>query len=281
MTEPRASAFARPKVLARYEPWKLLVIRLLRDLLAIAPGFVARHPRVARLSESLRLAELLRTEYTRYLVELARSAGAIVGENCRFYSWIVASEPTLVEIGNGVIISGDVQFVTHDGALITQWERFPDVVNHYGRIRIGDKCFLGLSSIFLPGVELGERCIVAAGSVVMESFPANSVIAGNPAKYVCPTSIYMELKKNEIGTIYDPTWAFPLKYPPHLLAKLRPSLPLKVPRGGVASVNGAARAPRPAAGSPDRPASVAMTPESPPGDPLNPTGNSGPTGSLD
>lgn len=272
MKQRRPSAFKRPTVLARYEPFKLLVVRLLRDLLALVPGLVARSPRLQRLSASLHFAELVRTDYTQYLVALARSAGAIVGENCRFYSWIVASEPTLVEIGNGVIISGDVQFVTHDGALITQWERFPNVVNHYGRIKIGDKCFLGLSSIYLPGIELGERCIVAAGSVVMDSFPANCVIAGNPAKFVCPTSMYMELKKHAPGTVYDPVWAFPLKYPPHLLAQLRPSLPLKPPRGEAVRNNGRATEPTSTV-IPSAPSSATPLPSPP--DPDNPSSSAG------
>lgn len=49
-------------------------------------------------------------------------------------------------------------------------------------IRIGRNCWIGSKVTFLDGVEIGEGCVVAAGSVVNKSFPAGSVIGGVPAK---------------------------------------------------------------------------------------------------
>jgi hypothetical protein len=50
---------------------------------------------------------------------------------------------------------------------------------------IGDNCWLATNSVILPGVELGEHTIVAAGCVVNRSFPkGNQVLAGVPAKIV-------------------------------------------------------------------------------------------------
>lgn len=52
-------------------------------------------------------------------------------------------------------------------------------------ILIGDNCWLGANSVILPGVELGEHTVVAAGSVVTKSFKdSNQVLAGVPAKVV-------------------------------------------------------------------------------------------------
>jgi acetyltransferase-like isoleucine patch superfamily enzyme len=38
--------------------------------------------------------------------------------------------------------------------------------------------------MILPGVEIGDGCVVGAGSVVTKSVPARSVVAGNPAKVI-------------------------------------------------------------------------------------------------
>lgn len=48
-------------------------------------------------------------------------------------------------------------------------------------ITIGEDCWLGGNVTVCPGVSIGNRCIVAAGSVVTKSFPDDCLIAGNPA----------------------------------------------------------------------------------------------------
>lgn len=56
-------------------------------------------------------------------------------------------------------------------------------VNRKG-IRIGKNCWIGSKVTILDGVEIGNGCIIAAGSVVNRSFPENSVIGGVPAKII-------------------------------------------------------------------------------------------------
>lgn len=52
----------------------------------------------------------------------------------------------------------------------------------YLHTRIGKYCFIGGRSLILPGVEIGDGCVVGAGSVVTKSVPAGCVVAGNPAQ---------------------------------------------------------------------------------------------------
>ena len=52
----------------------------------------------------------------------------------------------------------------------------------YLHTRIGKNCFIGGRSLILPGVEIGDGCVIGAGAVVTKSVPAGCVVAGNPAQ---------------------------------------------------------------------------------------------------
>lgn len=230
----KRSAFAKPLVHAppgKHQPLRLVAVRALRWLVERAPSPMRTGAGVlAPLAERLRMSELWLTDVMAYRVALARQMGMRVGERCRFYSLHVASEAELIEVGNDVIVSGEVMFITHDGAIFTALDQFPNVNGHYGRIRIGDGCFLGMRAVIMPGVELGEHCIVAAGAVVMDSFPPRSVIAGNPATFVVSQPLYLDTKRHHPATMYDSRYAFPLKYPSEALRERLANVPFKTPR---------------------------------------------------
>lgn len=85
-----------------------------------------------------------------------------------------------IYIGKGSYIAPNVGIITanHDIYNIDKHRDGKDVI-------IGNKCWIGMNVVILPGVELGENTIVGAGSVVTKSFPdGNVVIAGNPAKII-------------------------------------------------------------------------------------------------
>ena len=51
--------------------------------------------------------------------------------------------------------------------------------------KIGSYCWIGMNSVVLPGVELGDFTVVAAGAIVTKSFPDGyCIIGGNPAKLI-------------------------------------------------------------------------------------------------
>jgi maltose O-acetyltransferase len=45
-------------------------------------------------------------------------------------------------------------------------------------------CWVGMRTIILPGVELGEGCVVGAGSVLTKSWPAGAILGGAPANAI-------------------------------------------------------------------------------------------------
>ena len=51
-------------------------------------------------------------------------------------------------------------------------------------VKIGKCVWLGAGVIVLPGVEIGDNCVIGAGSVVTKSIPANCVAVGNPCRVI-------------------------------------------------------------------------------------------------
>lgn len=118
--------------------------------------------------------------------------GGKCGKNFKFYC-DMPGEPYLVEIGDEVTIAYETALLTHDNAVI---KCNLDATDYFGKISIGDYCFIGAKSVILPGVKLGDHTIVGAGSVVTKSFPeGNIVIAGNPAKKICSIEEFREKKR--------------------------------------------------------------------------------------
>jgi maltose O-acetyltransferase len=57
-------------------------------------------------------------------------------------------------------------------------------VDRAASITIGDGCWLGARATVLPGVKVGDGCVIAGGSVVTADCEPNGLYAGNPAKRV-------------------------------------------------------------------------------------------------
>ena len=51
-------------------------------------------------------------------------------------------------------------------------------------VTIGDDVWIGANAVILPGVHIGNHCVVAAGAVVTKNVPAHSLVAGVPAKII-------------------------------------------------------------------------------------------------
>lgn len=122
----------------------------------------------------------------------ARRLGVKIGKDCRLLSNPVAvfgSEPYLVSIGDHVTITNGVRFITHDGGVWVFRQEDPDV-DVYGRIKVGNNVFIGINAIILPGVTIGDNCVVGAGAVVTRDVPSGTVVGGVPARHICTLDEY-------------------------------------------------------------------------------------------
>lgn len=85
-----------------------------------------------------------------------------------------------ITIGRGTYIAANVGIITanHDIANLDKHVEAKPVT-------LGQRCWIGMNSVILPGVTLGDGTIVGAGSVVTKSFPeGHCVIAGSPARLI-------------------------------------------------------------------------------------------------
>ena len=115
------------------------------------------------------------------IAEHFRKQGAQIGEGCFIVPTDLGAEPYLIKIGNHVAIAADVAFATHDGAVWVFRDQVPDL-QVFGPIVIEDNCIIGLRSIIFPNVRIGRNSVVAAGSLVINDVPPNSIVMGVPAR---------------------------------------------------------------------------------------------------
>jgi acetyltransferase-like isoleucine patch superfamily enzyme len=143
--------------------------------------------------------------FRRYLLYRCKKQGLQIGDDCRIYGFPnFGSEPYLVSIGCHVMITARVSFITHDGGIWVLQDKAPykDVIK-YGRITVRDNCFIGYGATILPGVTIGPSSVVAAGALVTQDVPPNTVVGGVPAKVLMTVEEYAEKCLREKPP-YDP-----------------------------------------------------------------------------
>lgn len=112
-------------------------------------------------------------------VKLSAYGGRIeIGSNSYIGDRTEIHAGELVKIGNGVNIAWDCNILDRDyHAFNGEQEVIKPVV-------IEDNVWIGVGSLILKGVTIGEGAVVAAGSVVTRDVPPKCLVAGNPAKII-------------------------------------------------------------------------------------------------
>lgn len=101
-----------------------------------------------------------------------------IGKSCFINADCVFQDQGGIFIGDNCLIGHQVAFVTlnHGEAPINRKDLIPK------KIVVGNNVWIGAKATILPGVTIGENAIVAAGAVVTKDVPANTVVAGVPAR---------------------------------------------------------------------------------------------------
>jgi len=150
------------------------------DYLCIAPD--------VKLGQDVKLAKFINLygcevgDNTKIGAFVEVQKNAKIGRNCKISSHTFVCEGVTIEdnvfIGHGVMFINDIypRATSPDGAMQTEkdWKVEPTL--------IGRGASIGSGATILAKVIVGENAIVGAGSVVTKNVPANSIVAGNPAR---------------------------------------------------------------------------------------------------
>ena len=104
-----------------------------------------------------------------------------IGNNVRIAKTVkldTSVNPKGIHIGDNTWVLRNVTILSHDHC------RGAEGKNQLFETYIGKNCVIGVNSIILPGIQIEDHCIVAAGSVVTKNIPSHSLVAGNPARII-------------------------------------------------------------------------------------------------
>ena len=119
---------------------------------------------------------------------LLRRLGCKVGKGVFIGDHVVVdmNHADLIEIDDYAHITGGCRLLCHQRDLSNYHVGDNAAMAGYklGHIHIGKGCMIGMTTMIMPGVTIGEGAIVGAGSLVTKDIPAWTVATGRPAKVV-------------------------------------------------------------------------------------------------
>ena len=117
---------------------------------------------------------------------LHRRRGVEIGKNVFIGIEVIFDSvyPEKIHIGHGCIITNGVQLLAHNRDLIDYGpnKKIRDCGYVVKDIYIENDVVIGIGSLVLPGVRIGQGAVIAAGSVVTKDVEPYTMAAGNPAK---------------------------------------------------------------------------------------------------
>ncbi len=113
------------------------------------------------------------------------NAEIVIGSNCRIgYQNIIASAMS-IRIGDNVRLASNVNIFDNPSHPIEPSRRNQAFrLDEAAPVTIGNNVWIGMNCFVMRGVTIGDNSVIAAGSIVTRSIPANCLAAGAPAKVV-------------------------------------------------------------------------------------------------
>lgn len=89
-----------------------------------------------------------------------------------------------VTIGNNVNLAQGITVTALNHNFSDTNKRIDEQGISTNAVTIDDDAWIGANAVILPGVKIGNHCVVAAGTVVTNDVPPHSLVAGVPAKVI-------------------------------------------------------------------------------------------------
>jgi maltose O-acetyltransferase len=105
-----------------------------------------------------------------------------LGEKVFFNFNCVVLDVAPVTIGSRTLFGPNVQIYTATHPM--NYKERASGLEFAKPITIGEDVWVGGSAVICPGVSIGDRCVIGAGSVVTKDIPADVFAAGNPCKVI-------------------------------------------------------------------------------------------------
>lgn len=105
-----------------------------------------------------------------------------IGKDCWINIRVLLNLGASITIGDRVALGHEVMLMTETHAMAGIYRRAGQLEAH--PITIGTGAWLGTRCTVLPGVNIGEGAVVAAGAVVTKDVPPHVLVAGVPARVV-------------------------------------------------------------------------------------------------
>lgn len=154
----------------------------------IVPPFYFRNPRYVSIGQNFQALFNLRIEAWDQFANERFTPEITIGDNVIFNSDVHIGCINKVTIGNNVLLASRIYISDHSHGDITAAAlRLAPALRPLvskGPVVIEDNVWIGEGVCILPGVTIGANAIIGANAVVNRDVPANSVVAGIPAKVI-------------------------------------------------------------------------------------------------
>ena len=182
-----------PGTIALHVKARLLGVQLGKNVVAHGPVGLLRWPGGhitigdnTKIISSWRRATASALAFPTRLRVFGPGASIEIGEGCELSGASITARSTRISLGKGVLVGPNCVIIDSD--FHAPWppnqRSVSPGVERDAPVTIGDYAWLGLNSIILKGVSIGNGCIIGAGSVVTRDIPDNCLACGSPCKVV-------------------------------------------------------------------------------------------------